>query len=344
VAPRRLRACRGARAVVEAAAGAGDAFARAISGLAPMRGAHRVPRLACMGMRERLGGHLRGNVVAYLALFVALGGTAYAANEWTGENIVDGSLTGVDIKNLSVQGKDLAENTVPSSRIVDESVGAVDLAPGSVGASELQNGAVLRERIALAAVNAGRLAPGAVVGSKLADGSVSNPKLAAGAVTAAKIAPGAVGTREHGVVPAVRVWRNAGMHPSSLSDMPAIPWNREIFDTAGMWSPDAPTRITAPVAGLYQVSAIVQVADKGELDQRWIDVVLRYNGGTPVFYKQSPQGQGLAQNFAEVSTLVRLRAGDWLDLGLSASGSGDSVVESRNQAYPTLSAHWIGPG
>jgi len=36
-------------------------------------------------------------VVSTLALFVALGtGGAYAANEWTGHNIVDGSLTTAD--------------------------------------------------------------------------------------------------------------------------------------------------------------------------------------------------------------------------------------------------------
>ena len=34
-------------------------------------------------MLARLVGHARHNAVAYLALFVALGGTsAYAANEW----------------------------------------------------------------------------------------------------------------------------------------------------------------------------------------------------------------------------------------------------------------------
>src|SRR5256885_2419131 len=40
-------------------------------------------------------------VVAYLALFIALGGTAYAANEWTGDNIVDESLTGADIQGAA---------------------------------------------------------------------------------------------------------------------------------------------------------------------------------------------------------------------------------------------------
>jgi hypothetical protein len=63
------------------------------------------------------------NVTATVALFLALGGgSAYAVNEWTGANIrnetltgadvkgcpgVDGTLTGLDLKNGSVQRPDL---------------------------------------------------------------------------------------------------------------------------------------------------------------------------------------------------------------------------------------------
>jgi hypothetical protein len=48
-------------------------------------------------------------VVAYLSLFLALGGgAAYAANEWTGENIVDESLTGADMKDGSLRAADLS--------------------------------------------------------------------------------------------------------------------------------------------------------------------------------------------------------------------------------------------
>jgi hypothetical protein len=55
-------------------------------------------------MLRRLRSRLAyANVTATLALFVALGGAgAYAANEWTGANIVDSSLTGQDIFNNSV--------------------------------------------------------------------------------------------------------------------------------------------------------------------------------------------------------------------------------------------------
>jgi hypothetical protein len=47
------------------------------------------------------------NVVASLALFVALGGSSYAAVKITGKQIRDGSLTGADIKNGSVGARDL---------------------------------------------------------------------------------------------------------------------------------------------------------------------------------------------------------------------------------------------
>ena len=48
-------------------------------------------------MHHTLGRHMRHNVVAYIALFFAMGGTgAYAVNEWTGSNIKNETLTGAD--------------------------------------------------------------------------------------------------------------------------------------------------------------------------------------------------------------------------------------------------------
>jgi hypothetical protein len=46
-------------------------------------------------------------VVAYLALFVALGGSSYAAIKVTGKNVKDSSLTGRDLRNESVTGSDV---------------------------------------------------------------------------------------------------------------------------------------------------------------------------------------------------------------------------------------------
>ena len=59
-----------------------------------------------------LGRH--GTAVAYLALFVALGGSAYAAATVTGSNIKDGTVTGRDVKNRSLGTSKLSASAVSS--------------------------------------------------------------------------------------------------------------------------------------------------------------------------------------------------------------------------------------
>jgi hypothetical protein len=57
--------------------------------------------------------HLRRNAVAYLALFVALGGTSFAAaTVITGKNVKNGSLTGKDVKNSSLTGGDVKNKSL----------------------------------------------------------------------------------------------------------------------------------------------------------------------------------------------------------------------------------------
>ena len=52
--------------------------------------------------------------VAYLALFAALGGSAYAAVTVTGKNIKDGTVTGRDVKNRSLGTTKLSSTAVSS--------------------------------------------------------------------------------------------------------------------------------------------------------------------------------------------------------------------------------------
>jgi hypothetical protein len=52
--------------------------------------------------------------VAYLALFAALGGSAYAAGTITGKNIKDGTITGRDIKNRSLDAEKLSPAALTS--------------------------------------------------------------------------------------------------------------------------------------------------------------------------------------------------------------------------------------
>jgi hypothetical protein len=57
------------------------------------------------------------NVVATLALVVAMGGTSYAAVKVTGKDVKNASLTGKDVKDESLTGKDVKKQSVPLDRL-----------------------------------------------------------------------------------------------------------------------------------------------------------------------------------------------------------------------------------
>jgi hypothetical protein len=80
-------------------------------------------------LRSRLS---YANVVASLALFVALGGTGYAAVTITGKNVKDASLTGRDVKNSSLTTSDVKNGSLLRQ---DFKVGQIPAgAPGAPGA------------------------------------------------------------------------------------------------------------------------------------------------------------------------------------------------------------------
>jgi hypothetical protein len=64
-------------------------------------------------------------VVAIVALFMALGGTSYAALKITGNSIVNGTLSGVDVHNRSLGGKELKKNTLDGDEINESALGPV---------------------------------------------------------------------------------------------------------------------------------------------------------------------------------------------------------------------------
>ena len=107
--------------------------------------------------RGRVAGYVRNNAVAFLALFVALGGTgAYAANEWTGSNIQNESLTGADVRGLagtsttaatngSLTGADISgqrANPAVGQPEINGSLTTYDVADGSLRGLDVADGSI----------------------------------------------------------------------------------------------------------------------------------------------------------------------------------------------------------
>lgn len=56
------------------------------------------------------------NVMATIAVFIALGGSSYAAIQMTGRNVKNGSLTGKDVRDRSLGQRELSNRAVKSLR------------------------------------------------------------------------------------------------------------------------------------------------------------------------------------------------------------------------------------
>ena len=98
-------------------------------------------------MLTKLGAHFKANAIGYLALLVALSGTAWAAASIGSSQVIDNSLRSVDLKDdAAVKSADVVDDTQPngglrSTDLAADEVRAEDIAEDAVGFSELAAGA-----------------------------------------------------------------------------------------------------------------------------------------------------------------------------------------------------------
>ena len=114
------------------------------------------------------------NVMATVAVFIALGGSSYAALVITGRQVRNGSLTGADVKNESLTGTDVKNHSL---RVRDFRAGDLPRGPqGLQGVQGIQGVAGSDAQF-----------NGAAAGGALT-GTYPNPDLAGKAVTGANVA------------------------------------------------------------------------------------------------------------------------------------------------------------
>jgi hypothetical protein len=123
-------------------------------------------------MLHRLFGHMRQNVVAWLALFVALGGTsAWATHETIrSSDIVDGEVKSIDIGQNEVGSADVKDNSL-NTFDVHSFLGA-DVVNGSLTSADVQDETLLGVDIN----------PGSLTGFRIADGSLTSADIANGSL------------------------------------------------------------------------------------------------------------------------------------------------------------------
>lgn len=129
------------------------------------------------------------NVLSCTALFVALGGAAYAATTLDKKSVktkhlAKGAVTTQKLRNAAV----IRNGAVIGGKIATAAVGSTQLADGGVRSIDLGGGVVTRGKLKDGGVSTEKLANGAATNSKLGADAVTTGKLQDGAVTAAKLA------------------------------------------------------------------------------------------------------------------------------------------------------------
>ena len=108
------------------------------------------------------------NAIALLALFVALGGTVYAAS---------GKIDGSQIKAKSL----------PANRLQPKSVGAAQIKSGAIGAGQIKSGAVGAAQLKAGAVSANQIQAGTITGAQIKAGSISGTQIQSGSLGSTQI-------------------------------------------------------------------------------------------------------------------------------------------------------------
>ena len=126
-------------------------------------------------------------VISCIALFVALGGAAYAVSPLGNKAVKTKNLA-----NGSVNTLKLRSGAVTTLKIRNGAVTGPKIAPGAVGATQIANGAVRSAALGGGVVTEGKLKNGAVTETKLFNSAVTNSKIGPNAVATGKIADGAV--------------------------------------------------------------------------------------------------------------------------------------------------------
>ncbi|HET9592031.1 MAG TPA: hypothetical protein VFP17_03875 [Solirubrobacterales bacterium] len=145
------------------------------------------------------------NVIATIALFVALGGAAIAAglpkNSVGAKQLKRGAVTAAKLKRGAVTSGKIAPKAVTAGKLGANAVLPGNLGNGVISTEKIGDGAVIAGKIKNGAVTTNKLNNGAVTSAKLDDGAVNTGKLADGAVTPAKLSVplgGSVSTLQSG--------------------------------------------------------------------------------------------------------------------------------------------------
>lgn len=234
---------------------------------------------------------------------------------------------------LASTGSAVAAKLITSKDIKNNTIASTDIKNGTIKLGDVSKGASAALR--------GQAGPQGARGQAGSEGA-RGPAGSAGA-------PG--GSSLPVPIPAARV--NAGGVTQNITGSTETPaaFPAEEFDTASLHSNVTNnTRLTAPIAGLYQVSAGVQWSSVDATTARALRIVVNHSGDLNAAVHAEVEGAPPAGNHyarQNVSTLVKLAAGDFVEAWVyQETGASIDIGEafSSNPRRTFLAMTWVAAG
>ena len=123
--------------------------------------------------------------------------------------------------------------------------------------------------------------------------------------------------------------------------MGTISWTVEDFDVGGMFDPGNPTRLTAPRAGLYEVTANVVIRRDTGAAGNYREILISQDGTVLTEETSAPQPVAGFREGDSVSALASAAAGSTRRVTVAHDAENPLALETNS--YTNFSARWVGP-